>query len=154
PAHLPSVVPFPGCQLRLRSPPRATASGRTAEDLMHDELSARQRAISLRLGGRPVKHICTAPGRPETWVHKSWGRYLAAGPEGLSDRPRAHHHLPQRIPRELERAILAVRRRLQAHATPATRYSLVGARAILAELQALGIDPLPAERTIERVLER
>jgi putative transposase len=121
---------------------------------MHDELSARQRAISLRLAGRPVKHICTALGRSETWFHKWWGRYLDAGPEGLYDRTRAHHQLTQRIPPELERAILSVRRRLQAHATPATRYSLVGAPAILAELRALGIDPLPAERTIERVLER
>jgi transposase InsO family protein len=121
---------------------------------MHDELSARQRAISLRLAGRPVKHICTILGRSETWFHKWWGRYLEAGPEGLYDRTRAHHHLAQRIPPDLERAILSVRRRLQAHVTLATRYSLVGAPAILAELQALGIDPLPAERTIERVLER
>jgi len=121
---------------------------------MHDELSARQRAISLRLAGRSVKHICTTLGRSETWFHKWWGRYLEAGPEGLYDRTRAHHHLAQRIPPELERTILSVRRRLQAHATPATRYSLIGAPAILAELQALGIDPLPAERTIERVLER
>src|SRR6185436_13025577 len=55
---------------------------------------------------------------------------------------------------ELERAILTVRRRLQAHATPATRYSLIGATAILAELKALGLRPLPCERTIERVLQR
>jgi hypothetical protein len=54
----------------------------------------------------------------------------------------------------LERAILSVRRRLQAHATPAPRYSLIGATAVLAELQALGIRPLPCERTSERVLER
>jgi hypothetical protein len=54
----------------------------------------------------------------------------------------------------LERAILSVRRRLQAHATPATRYSLIGAPAVLGELQALGIAPLPSARTIERVLER
>jgi putative transposase len=121
---------------------------------MSDELTARQRAISLRLAGRPVKSICTALGRSETWFHKWWGRYLEAGPEGLYDRTRAHHHLTQRIPPELERTILAVRRRLQAHAPPATRYSLIGAPAILAELQALGIDPLPAARTVERVLER
>jgi transposase InsO family protein len=121
---------------------------------MHDEFTARQRAISLRLAGRPVKDICATLGRSETWFHKWWGRYLEAGPEGLFDRTRAHHHLAQRLPPELERAILSVRRRLQAHATPATRYSLTGAPAILAELQALGLQPLPAERTIERVLER
>jgi putative transposase len=121
---------------------------------MHDELTARQRAISLRLAGRPVKHICATLGRSETWFHKWWGRYLEAGPGGLYDRTRAHHHVAQRLPPEVERAILSIRRRLQAHATPATRYSLTGAPAILAELQALGIQPLPSERTIERVLER
>jgi putative transposase len=54
----------------------------------------------------------------------------------------------------LERTILSVRRRLQAHAAPATRYSLVGATAILTELRALGFRPLPSPRTTERVLQR
>jgi hypothetical protein len=121
---------------------------------MHDELAARHRAISLRLAGRPVKAICAAVGRSEVWFRKWWGRYLEAGPEGLYDLTRANHHVAQRIPPELERAILSVRRRLQAHATPATRYRLIGAPAILAELKNLGVRPLPCERTIERVLER
>jgi putative transposase len=121
---------------------------------MHDELSARQRAISLRLAGRSVKYICAALGRTEAWFYKWWRRYLQAGPEGLYDLTRANHHVAQRISPELERTILSVRRRLQAHATPATRYRLIGATAIRAELKSLGIRPLPCERTIERVLER
>jgi len=120
---------------------------------MNDELTARQRAISLRLAGRPVKHICAALGRSEAWFHKWWGRYLQAGPEGLYDLTRARLVAP-RIAPEVERAILSVRRRLQAHATPATRYRLIGATAILAELKTLGVRPLPCERTVERVLER
>jgi transposase InsO family protein len=120
---------------------------------MHDELNARHRAITLRLAGRPVKAICAAVGRSEVWFHKWWGRYLQAGPEGLYDLTRARL-VVQRISPELERAILSIRRRLQAHATPATRYCLIGATAILAELKALGLRPLPCERTIERVLER
>src|SRR6516225_33893 len=121
---------------------------------MYDELALRQRAISLRLAGRPVKHICSALGRSETWFHKWWRRYLQAGPEGLYDLTRARHHIAQQIPPELERAILSIRRRLQARATPATRYGLIGGTAIRAELKALGIQPLPAARTIERVLQR
>ena len=121
---------------------------------MNDELSARQRAISLRLAGRSVKHICSVLDRVEAWFHKWWGRYRQAGPEGLYDLTRANNHVAQRLSPELERTILSVRRRLQAHASPATRYSLTGATAILAELKALGIRPLPCERTIERVLER
>jgi hypothetical protein len=120
---------------------------------MNDELAARQRAIRLRLAGRTAQSIGSAVGRSEAWFHKWWGRYLEAGPEGLYDRTRAHH-ATQRIPPELERTILSIRRRLQAHASPATRYSLTGAAAILAELKALGIRPLPCARTIERVLER
>jgi putative transposase len=121
---------------------------------MNDELTARQRAITLRLAGRSVKAICTAVGRSEVWFRKWWHRYLEAGPAGLYDLTRARHHVAQSISPELERAILSIRRRLQAHATPATRYSLIGAPAILAELKSLGIRPLPCERTIERVLER
>ena len=120
---------------------------------MNDELAARHRAITLRLAGRPVKSICVAVGRSQVWFHKWWGRYLEAGPEGLYDLTRANH-VAQRISPELERTILSIRRRLQAHATPATRYSLTGATAILAELKALGIHPLPCERTIDRVLQR
>jgi len=37
---------------------------------------------------------------------------------------------------------------------PGTRYSLIGASAILAELQALHLRPFPSLHTIERVLER
>jgi hypothetical protein len=121
---------------------------------MNDELAARQRAITLRLAGRPVQAICAAVGRSPFWFHKWWGRYLQAGPQGLYDRTRANHHVAQRIPPDLERAILSVRRRLQAHATPATRYCLTGAATIHAELKALGARPLPCERTIERVLQR
>ena len=121
---------------------------------MHDEFTARQRAIALRLSGRPVQFICQALGRSTFWFHKWWRRYLAEGAEGLYDLTHATHHVAQRIAPELERAILSIRRRLQAHATPATRYRLIGAAAILAELKALDVRPLPNPRTIERVLQR
>ena len=121
---------------------------------MKDELAARQRAITLRRSGRSVQSICAAVGRSEVWFHKWWNRYLSTGPEGLYDLTRANHPVAQRLAPALERTILSIRRRLQAHATPATRYSLIGAGAILAELKTLGIRPLPVERTLERVLER
>jgi transposase InsO family protein len=121
---------------------------------MQDEFTARQRAITLRLSGQPVPFICQALGRSEFWFHKWWRRYLESGIAGLYDLTHATHHVAQRIAPELERAILSIRRRLQAHASPATRYSLIGASAILAELQALDIRPLPNPRTIERVLQR
>src|SRR5436305_4302872 len=121
---------------------------------MKDEFTARQRAITLRLSGRSVKYICSALGRSEFWFHKWWRRYLESGAEGLYDLTHATHHVAQRISPELERTILSIRRRLQAHASPATRYRLIGAPAIWAELKALDFDPLPNPRTIERVLQR
>jgi putative transposase len=121
---------------------------------MRDEFAARQLAIKLRLGGRPVRSICQALGRSEFWFHKWWRRYLESGAEGLYDLTHATHHVAQRISPELERTILSIRRRLQAHASPATRYRLIGAPAILAELKALDVRPLPHPRTIERVLQR
>jgi putative transposase len=121
---------------------------------MNDEPTARHRAITLRLAGQSIKTICAAVGRTDRWFHKWWRRYLEAGPDGLYDLTRANHQVAQRIPPELERTILSIRRRLQAHASPATRYSLIGATAIRAELKALSIRPLPCERTIERILQR
>ena len=120
---------------------------------MNDEFTARQRAIMLRLAGHSVALVCEALGRSTVWFHKWWRRYLEFGAEGLFDLTRARQVVPH-IPPELERTILCVRRRLQAHAVPATRYRLIGATAILAELKGLGIRPVPNPRTIERVLER
>src|SRR5512135_109442 len=121
---------------------------------MNDEFTARQRAITLRLAGQPVQQICSALARSEAWFHKWWRRYLAFGVEGLYDLTRACRHVARRIPPELERAILSIRRRLEAHAPPGNNYHLSGASAILAELKALDVRPLPSLRTIDRVLQR
>ncbi len=75
------------------------------------------------------------------------------GPDGLFDLTRANAQ-PRRIAPELERTILTIRQRLESQTHPGTRYSLIGAGALLAELQALHIRPLPCVRTIERVLQR
>jgi hypothetical protein len=67
---------------------------------------------------------------------------------------RAHHHGAQHRAPAWARTILSSRRRLQAHAAPATRYSLIGAPVLLAARTALAIHPRPCERTRERVRER
>src|SRR5260370_38620351 len=139
---------------RLQIPPEATASGRSLEVSMNDDLSARQRAITLRLGGRSVTHVCQALGRSQAWLHKWWRRFLEFGAEGLYDLTRGPHQVATRIPPELELAILAIRRHLEAQTGPAARYHLIGASAILAELQALHVRPQPSLRTVDRVLQR
>lgn len=120
---------------------------------MNNELSDRQQAIKLRLAGQSVEAICHLLKRSRHWFHTWWRRYRALGPKGLFDLTRTNVQ-PARIAPDIERAILAIRQRLASQVHPGTRYSLIGANAILAELQALQLRPLPSPRTIERVLER
>ena len=120
---------------------------------MKDEFSDRHQAIKLRLAGHSVESICQTLGRSREWFHFWWRRYQAQGVTGLYDLTRANHQ-PPRISPDLERTILSIRRRLESQQHPQTRYSLIGASTILAELKALQVRPLPCERTIERVLER
>src|SRR5574342_1191289 len=120
---------------------------------MNNELTDRQQAIKRRLACQSVEAICRAVGHSPDWFHTWWRRYRARGPNGLLELTRANLQ-PRRIAPDLERSILTIRQRLASQAHPGTRYSLIGASAILAELQALHIRPLPSVRTIERVLER
>lgn len=120
---------------------------------MKDELSDRYQAIRLRLAGQPVEHICQVLGRSRAWFHFWWRRYRALGPDGLYDLTRSQVHAVRLAP-EVERAIVTIRQRLASQQHPGTRYSLIGASAILAELKALHLRPLPSVRTIERVLQR
>ena len=121
---------------------------------MHDEVSDRQKAIQLRLAGESVESICRSLKRSEQWLHKWWQRYLSAGPEGLYDLTRANQRVVNRTPPHIKRAVLSVRRRFAARATPQTRYSLLGAATIREELKHLGLSPLPSLRTIEWLLAR
>jgi putative transposase len=124
------------------------------EKTMSDnELADRLLAVKLRLEKKPIEEICQVLGRTEVWFHKWWRRYQEEGPNGLYDQTRTYVH-PSRTSPELERAIVNIRKRLASQQHPDTRYSLVGASSILAELAALHIRPLPSERTVERVLER
>ena len=120
---------------------------------MNNELADRQQAIKLRLAGRSVEEICQMLGYSRKWFHLWWRRYRSQGPNGLFDLTRSNVQ-SRRISPELERTIVGVRRRLVSQTHPETRYSLIGASSIVAELQVLHIHPLPSVRTVERVLER
>jgi putative transposase len=121
---------------------------------MCNELSDRQQAIRMRLAGDTVAMISYSLRHSEAWVRKWWQRYLTAGGEGLYDLTHAHANLLHRTPFHIEQAILAIRRRLVARATPQTRYALVGAATIREELRALDYAPIPTLRTIDRILQR
>jgi len=121
---------------------------------MRNELSDRRQAIRMRLAGETIATIYRVLRRSDAWVRKWWHRYLNAGGEGLYDLSRAHNAVVDHTPPHIERAILSIRRRLAAHATPQTRYAYIGAATIREELQSLGFAPIPTLRTIERILQR
>ena len=120
---------------------------------MNNELADRQQAIKLRLAGKSVAEICQIVGRSPDGFHAWWRRYRALGPNGLFDLTRANAQ-PSRITPDLEPSILNIRRRLTSQVHPGTRYNLIGAGSIVAELQVLHIRPIPRLRTIVRALER
>jgi putative transposase len=119
---------------------------------MRDELSARQAAIRMRLAGEKVEDICRTLNRTAPWFHKWWRRYMESGPTGLYDTTRARRHVTNRTPPHVERAVISIRKRLAKRASAETRYGLVGATQIRAELTNLGYAPVPSVRTIERIV--
>ena len=121
---------------------------------MRDELSARQAAVRLRLAGEKVEDICRIVNRSVSWFHKWWRRYLEAGATGLYDTTYGRRQVTNRIPPHIERAVISIRKRLTKRTTAETRYGLVGAGQIRAELEKLDYTPLPSVRTIERIVNR
>jgi putative transposase len=120
---------------------------------MKDEFSDRHQAIKMRLAGQSVDVICQTLERSREWFHTWWRRYQAMGTAGLYDLTRARQRTALISP-EMERTLIAIRKRLESTYHPQTRYALVGASAIQAELKALNSRSVPCVRTIERVLQR
>lgn len=120
---------------------------------MKDEFSDRHQAIKMRLAGQSIEIICQTLERSREWFRIWWRRYQAMGTAGLYDLTRARQRTAL-ISTEMERAILTIRKRLESTYHPQTRYALIGASAIQAELKALNIRTVPCARTIERVLQR
>ena len=113
------------------------------------EEELRKEAVRRRLEGESPADIAVALGRTTRWVRK-W--VALHGEEGHYDawaegRSRAPHHSPNRTDDELRQHVLAARERLVAN--PRAQY---GSLAIQWELRRLGVDPIPPQRTIERII--
>ena len=118
------------------------------------EQTLRREAIRRRLQGERRSDICRDLSRGRTWFHKWWAEYRAHPKTDFADRSHAPRTCPRRTPSGVEQAVLAIRQALEAGKTLETRYGLVGHRAIRAELERLGIHPLPSVATIQRILAR
>lgn len=116
------------------------------------EQALRREAIRRRLQGETRHVICQALDRSPRWFDKWWAEYRGHPQTDFGDRSRAPHTSPQQMPAPVVQAVVATRRILEQAATPATRYGLIGARAIWGHLKQLGLCPLPSAPTIQRLL--
>ncbi|MFQ5932999.1 MAG: helix-turn-helix domain-containing protein [Nitrospiraceae bacterium] len=114
-----------------------------------EEQDRRIHAIRRFLQGEGVSTICRAVGRSRRWFYYWLRRYAADNPTWAQTQSRAPHRRPTKTSARLEALICAVRQRLVA-----TKYAQKGAFAIQWQLQQLGVEPVPAIWTINRILRR
>ena len=114
-----------------------------------DEEELRKEAVRRRRLGESPESIAASLGRTSRWVRKWVARHDEASQvEGwATSRSRAPHRSPNRTPPDVRQLILDARARLVAN--PRAQY---GSLAIGWELRLLGVDPVPARWTIERVI--
>lgn len=118
-----------------------------------DEEGQRREAIAMLQRGISITEICATLGRTRRWLSKWRQRFAAEGPAALRGRSRAPRRRPRATPERIVRAVLAARDRL-ARRRGRQRFAGSGADAVAWELELEDIRPMPARRTIERILER
>jgi hypothetical protein len=123
-------------------------------DTQPSEQALRGEAVRRRLQGERFGDICQALHRSPRWLNKWWREFQRHPDTDFTDHSRAPLRSPRRLTPEVEQVIVATRQALEAGATPATRYGLLGAPAIRGQLQRLQVEPLPSAATIQRVLAR
>lgn len=114
-----------------------------------DEQHRRTQAISLYLQGKSPGAICKALGRSRPWFYKWLKAYDPSNPAWPKGQSRAPKRLSTRTGSRIVGLVCSIRQRLVK-----AKYSQKGAVAIQWELQRLGVRPLPAIWTINRILKR
>ena len=108
----------------------------------------RQRAIDSSLAGDPREDICRELACSKSWLYKWRDRYLATDPSWSAERSRRPSTTPTKTPPRIAQVVVALRRTLAQHGKDC------GAAAIQQALAQQGIAPVPAQRTIYRILHR
>ena len=92
--------------------------------------------------------ICQQLACSKSWLYKWKARYRADDPTWAKDRSRTPQTLVAKTPYRIEHAVVEVRQSL------ARNGQSFGAQAIRQTLKQRGLEPLPAIRTIYRILQR
>jgi transposase len=117
-----------------------------------NEYERRVEAIRRVTEGESITQVCQELDRSRAWYYKWRRRYAEEGLPGLHDR-RPGHAPPQKTPESVRQLILEIRDRLVHQAETGQYHGGIGAKAILQELQHLGV-ALPDRSTIYRILHR
>jgi len=123
-------------------------------DTLTTEQELRREAIRRRVQGEPRRAICGDLECSTSWFDKWWAEYRRDPHTDFADHSRAPHTSPHQIVPAIERAIVTVRRTLEVAKTPDTQYGLIGAPSVRRQLERLGIEPLPSDSAIQRILAR
>ncbi len=114
-----------------------------------DEVERRREAVRRHRAGETAQQVADALGLTDRWVRKWSARAdtAVAGEDWAQSRSRTPKSSPSRTPDRLREQVLKSRAKLVAN--PMSQY---GALAIAWELHTLGVDPVPAVWTINRIL--
>jgi transposase len=108
----------------------------------------RQRAIDRYLAGDPIEAICRDLACSKSWLYKWRDRYLATDPSWSAARSRRPRTTPTKTPQRIAQVVVALR------PTLAQQGHDCGTAAIQQALAQQGIEPVPSQRTIYRLLHR
>ncbi len=114
-----------------------------------DQRKLRISAVRRHLRGESVTVVCRSLGKSRRWFYYWFHRYSPSDNRWSHDRSRAPQHQPRKLSKNTEQLVSQVRKRLLEH-----KYAQRGAVAIQWELRQLGVDPLPAIWTINRIIRR
>jgi transposase-like protein len=113
----------------------------------HRTAHRRHQALAKYLAGDKVEDICRHLVCSKSWLYKWRSRYDATKTtwaQERSTRPKSH---PTQTPAHVAQAVVALHQTLRHNSTG-------GAAAIIQALVQHGIEPLPSQRTIYRILRR
>jgi transposase-like protein len=112
------------------------------------EEQRRKQAIARYLADDKIEDICMAIGGSKSWLSKWRDRYQADDPHWAKERTRRPRTTPAKTPKTIEQAVVSLRRALCQSGQGG------GAAAIQQGLAQHGLEPVPSQRTIYRILHR